>query len=169
MLFFGGGNKLNYFKSYGENIDFKEIPPSFFLIGLINEFNNRFQTAGDEFFSEISWKQCFTLNCIVFFKEPPTIKELSEFIGSSRQNTKQLLKKLEKVDFINMRADAKDKRKQRIILTKKAKDFLKKYDKDSFNFMEFLFSEISEEDTETAIEIITKLDDKLKTARRLKK
>ena len=68
-----------------------------------------------------------------------------------------------------MQADAKDKRKQRIILTKKAKDFLKKYDKDSFNFMEFLFSEISEEDTETAIEIITKLDDKLKTARRLKK
>ena len=44
---------------FGEGVNFEGIPDTFFLIGLLNEFNNRFQSYGDEIFNEMSWKQCF--------------------------------------------------------------------------------------------------------------
>nr|MCR4839806.1 MarR family transcriptional regulator [Eubacterium sp.] len=64
---------------------------------------------------EISWKQFFAIICINMCKEPPTLKELSDILGSSHQNVKQILLKLEKKNFIEFKVDESDKRKQRII------------------------------------------------------
>ena len=57
-------------------------------------------------------------------KESPTINELSDIMASSHQNVKQILLKLEKKGFVRMIADEQDKRKQRVILTKKAQEII---------------------------------------------
>lgn len=135
---------------------------TFFLIGLLNEFMNRFQAYGDTFFEEISWKQCFVIICVNLFEQPPTLKELSELMGCSHQNIKQMLLKLEKVGFIQFETDQKDHRKQRILLTKKAQKFNQTYDEPSARFMKQLFQDVNVKDIETTIRTILQLDDKLK-------
>ena len=100
-------------------VDFSNIPPSYYLLGLLSAFENRFQAMADKDMKEISWKQFFAIICINMCNEPPTLRELSEVLGSSHQNVKQILLKLRKKDFIKFVPDENDKRKQRIVLTDK--------------------------------------------------
>lgn len=143
-------------------IDFGNMDDTFFLIGLLNEFMNRFQTVGDSFFGEISWKQCFALICLGFFPEPPSLKELSEVMGSSHQNVKQLLLKLERAGYITFISDKTDKRKQRIIPTRKTEEFNKEHDAPSADFMKQLFEEVDRKDLAVTIKTIMQMDDRLK-------
>ena len=58
--------------------------------------------AADAFFKEITWKQFFAIICINLCKEAPTINELSDVMGSSHQNVKQILLRLEKKDLFQL-------------------------------------------------------------------
>ncbi len=154
---------------YGD-LKFEEMEGPFFLTGLMNEFMNRFQTVGDNFIKEISWKQCFTIICIGLFEQPPTLKDLSETLGCSHQNAKQMLLKLEKEGYVSLVADKSDKRKQRIITTKKAEELSKKYDKPSQVMVDKLFLNVSKEDLEITIKTIMSIDMQLKElAKEMKK
>ena len=84
----------------GGKVDFSGIPAEYYLLGLLSAFQNRFQASADGIMKEISWKQFFAVICINMCKEPPTLKELSDIVGSSHQNMKQILIKLEKKGFI---------------------------------------------------------------------
>ena len=110
------------------NVEFGNMPPQAFLLGLLSAFDNRYQAAADAFFKEITWKQFFAVICINLCKEPPTLNELSDVMGSSHQNVKQILLKLEKKGFVEFVADEKDRRKQRIHVTEACRDFLEKND-----------------------------------------
>ena len=143
-------------------VDFSETGETFFLIGMLNQFMNRFQATGDHFFEEISWKQCFVIICLRLFKEPPTLKELANTTGCSHQNVKQMLLKLERIGFIEIMTDKKDKRKQRIILTEKAAAFNESYTMPSKQFMEKLFEGIDEVELSVTINTFIKLDQRLK-------
>ncbi len=145
-----------------DEIDFGNMDDTFFLIGLLNEFMNRFQVVGDSFFGEISWKQCFVLICLGFFQEPPSLKELSELMGSSHQNVKQMLLKLERTGYVKFVSDERDGRKQRIIVTEKTQEFNKRNDAPSAEFMKQLFEEVDRKDLEITIKTIMQMDDKLK-------
>lgn len=149
-----------------DKIDFGEMDDRFFLIGLLNECMNRFQAVGDRMFEEISWKQCFTLICIRFFKEPPTLKDLSQLMGSSHQNVKQMLLKLEKGGFVRLVSDEEDKRKQRILITDKAVDFCEHYDRPSTNYVEQLFINVEEEALKTTIQTLIQMDSQLQMMQR---
>lgn len=144
------------------SIDMGEMDNSFFLIGLLSEFMNRYQTVADKCFGEISWKQCFVLICIPFFQTPPTLKELSEMMGTSHQNVKQMLIKLEKAGFVSFMPDEKDRRKQRILLTEKADTFAREHDEISQTYMEQLFETVDEKSLEITIQTIMRLDEQLK-------
>ena len=111
-----------------DKVEFGDMPPQAFLLGLLSAFDNRYQAAADAFFKEITWKQFFAIICINLCREAPTINELSDVMGSSHQNVKQILLRLEKKGFVSTIADAKDKRKQRIIVTDEARTFLEKND-----------------------------------------
>ena len=87
------------------NVEFGNMPPQPFLLGLLSTFDNRYQAAADTFFKEITWKQFFAIICINICKEAPTINDLSDVMGSSHQNVKQILIKLEKKDYIKMVTD----------------------------------------------------------------
>ena len=116
--------------STGE-FNFEGIDASLFLLGLLSAFDNRYQAKADSFFEEISWKQFFAIICINLCKESPTIKELAEVMGSSHQNVKQILNKLENKGFVKTISDEADKRKQRIILTEKTQAFCEELEKGS--------------------------------------
>ena len=143
-------------------LDFTGIESSYFLLGLLSAFENRFQTVADNTIKEISWKQFFAIICISMCKNPPTIKELAEITGSSHQNVKQILLKLEKKGFVDIIADENDKRKQRVLLTEYCREFCEKNDDMSINFMQKMFAGIQEEQLQATIRTIMQIEDNLK-------
>lgn len=144
------------------NVEFGQMPPQAFLLGLLSAFDNRYQACADSFFKEITWKQFFAIICINLCKESPTINELSDIMGSSHQNVKQILNKLESKSFIQMIPDPKDKRKQRIILTEQCRAFCEKNDVQSQKMIAQLFEGIGEEQLLITIQTITQMERNLK-------
>ena len=147
-----------------DKLDFEGIPSSYYLLGLLSAFENRFQAMADSMMKEISWKQFFAIVCINMCKQAPTIRELSEVLGSSHQNVKQILLKLESKDFVEFKEDAEDKRKQRIVLTKKCRKFCEKNNEMSMQVMAKMFEGVPERDIKTTIKTITKIEKNLTEA-----
>ncbi|MBO4824184.1 MAG: MarR family transcriptional regulator [Lachnospiraceae bacterium] len=145
-----------------DTMDFSDIPSGYFLIGLLSAFENRFQAMADRAIGEISWKQFFAIVCINRCKEAPTLKELSDIMGSSHQNVKQILNKLESKGFIRFEADETDKRKQRIMLTEVCLKFCSDNDDKSKNIMGRMFKGLSESDLKTTIKTIMDIEDNMK-------
>lgn len=145
-----------------DKLDFTGVESSYFLLGLLSAFENRFQAAADNVMKEISWKQFFAIICINLYKESPTVKELAETMGSSHQNVKQILLKLEKKGFVSITDDVHDKRKQRIELTEYCRDFCGKNDEISADIMKKMFDGISGEQLQITIQTIIQMEDNLK-------
>ena len=142
-------------------VDFTGIEHSYFLLGLLSAFDNRFQAIADSTMQEISWKQFFAIICINMCKESPTIRELAQILGSSHQNVKQILLKLEKKGFVCIVADENDKRKRRIELTDYCRAFCAKNDEMTMNIMKKMFDGVSEEQLQTTIQTIIQIGDNL--------
>jgi len=145
-----------------DKVDFTGVESSYFLLGLLSAFENRFQAVADSAMQELSWKQFFAIICINLCKDMPTVKELSEIMGSSHQNVKQILLKLEKKGFVQITVDEKDKRKQRIELTDYCRGFCAKNDEMSANIMKKMFAGVSEEQLQMTIQTIIQIEDNLK-------
>ena len=148
-----------------DKVDFTGIELSYFLIGLLSAFENRFQAVADSTMKEISWKQFFAIICINMCKENPTVKELAEIMGSSHQNVKQILLKLEKKGFVHISVDESDKRKQRIELTDYCREFCENNDEMAMNIMKKMFGGVSEEQLQVTIQTIIQIEDNLKEIR----
>ncbi len=143
-------------------VNFEGIELSYFLLGLLSAFENRFQVVADNSMKEISWKQFFAVICINLCKISPTVKELAEIMGCSHQNVKQLLLKLEKKGFVNITVDNQDRRKQRIVLTEYCREFCQRNDEISRNTMTKMFNGISKQQLQTTIQTIIQMEDNLK-------
>ena len=83
-------------------------------------------------------------------------------MGSSHQNVKQILLKLEKKGFVSISADENDKRKQRIELTDYCMEFCKKNDEMTTNIMQRMFDGISQQQLQATIQTIIQIEDNLK-------
>ena len=139
-------------------VEFGQMPPATFLLGLLSAFENRYQTVADSFFSEITWKQFFAIICINLCRENPTINELSDIMASSHQNVKQILLKLEKKGFVELRVDEQDKRKQRVYVTEKCERLCQSTKSESENKIRQMFDGIPEEQIITTIQTIAKME-----------
>ena len=104
----------------------------------------------------------FAIICINLCKDKPTVKELAEIMGSSHQNVKQILLKLEKKGFVHITVDENDKRKQRIELTDYCREFCEKNDEMSANIMKKMFAGVSEEQLQMTIQTIIQIEANLK-------
>lgn len=145
-------------------VDFTGIPSPYYLLGLLSAFDNRFQAVADRLIGEVSWKQFFTIICINLCRESPTLKQLAEVMGTSHQNCKQLLLKLEKKGFVALTPDPADRRKQRITLTEKCLRFCRENDDRSAALMQRMFAGIPEEDVLATIRTITRMEQQLTAA-----
>ena len=153
---------MNYDEAMNlSKVEFGQMPPQAFLLGLLSAFDNRFQASADSYFKEITWKQFFAIICINICKEPPTLNDLSEIMGSSHQNVKQILLKLESKGFVELVADEKDKRKQRILITDKCRKFCEDNDNQNPNSEEIIgkiFEGIEETKLMATIETIMEME-----------
>lgn len=154
---------MDYNKLTGnDDVSFDGILPGPFLLGLLSAFDNRFQASADTFFKEITWKQFFAIICINMCKGAPTLNELSDIMGSSHQNVKQILLKLEKKGFIRFEEDASDKRKQRIRLTEACLAFCEANDEGSRIRLTKLFEGIAPDQLAATIQVISQMEKNLK-------
>ena len=107
---------------------------------------NRLQAEGDHFYEEVTFKQFFLLACMQLFGDrQPSLQELSDAIGCSRQNTRVITQKLADSGYIKLSADRTDRRKQRVSLTDSARQLGRKYENEDEKIMEMLFEGISGE------------------------
>ena len=133
------------------------------LFGLFFAFHNRLQAVGDSFYEEITCKQFFLMACMNLYPdEAPTANELAITMGCTRQNVKEILNSLEKKQFIRLEADDKDRRKQRVYLTKQALLFADKYRAKEEIFMKELYDGVTEEEILHTYKTLTKIEENLK-------
>ena len=134
----------------------------FALFGYFFAMSNRLQTVGDRFYEEITCKQFFLMICLRLFENgAPTINELSEIMGCSHQNVKSIAGKLEEKGYLEIRPDSDDARKLRIRLTSKADSLAQKYQKKELDFIDMLFTGISDEQIETTFKTLEKMEENI--------
>ncbi len=146
---------------FGEKVNYESFATPFVLIGLLNRFDNRYQSAADAFFKELSWKQMYFLNGITMFGEAPSMQDMADLMGCSHQNANKLAAKLLKDGYITSHQDKNDRRKQRLSLTDKAKVFLSRNKTEAYKCVTDIFSVVSKTELETAITVMAKLTDRL--------
>lgn len=128
------------------------------IFGLLFLLSNKLQTIGDSFFKEITTKQWFiTLVLKIMSDSEPTLNELSEAAGTSRQNVKQIVLKLEKKGFVDLKKDENDARKFRIKLTPRCEEFFCSTSEQSREFLSRLFGKLETQEMETTIGTLIKL------------
>lgn len=119
-----------------------------YIFGEVFLISNKLQTIGDEFLGKVTTKQWFL--CVVideFFKDQnPSLSEVAEKMGTSRQNVKQIALKLEKIGFLEINKDEKDNRILRLSLTDSCREYWKsRGDKDE-KFIKFIFNNMEIEE-----------------------
>lgn len=139
-----------------------EMDGRYALFGLLFALQNRLQAVGDTFYDEITCKQFFLMACMNLFQgEAPTVQDLAQVMGSSHQNVKQILNKLEQKGFVSVEPDEEDRRKLRISLTEYAAVMAEKYRLKEEEFMDGLFEGVSQEEAKQAFFILSKMEGNL--------
>jgi DNA-binding MarR family transcriptional regulator len=143
-------------------LDSQNVDDQHVIFALIFMLSNQLQTIGDSFFEEVSTKQWFVMLVLgVMEGYSPTLGELSEAVGSSHQNVKQLVLKMEQKGYVEISKDAKDARRLRIKLTPKSEAFHKLYEEKSRIFLEKLFEGFQQEELAAAKKVMGMMRDKL--------
>lgn len=119
-----------------------------YIFGEVFLIANKLQTIGDEFLGEVTTKQWFL--CVVideFFQGVnPSLSEVADKMGTSRQNVKQIALKLEKIGFLEINKDEKDSRILRLRLTESCRKYWEsRGDKDE-KFLKFIFNSMEPEE-----------------------
>ncbi len=132
------------------------------IFTLIFMLSNQLQAIGDTFFDEVSTKQWFILLVLnIMDGYLPTLGELSHAVGSSHQNVKQLVLKLEQKGYVEISKDETDARRLRIKLTPKSEEFHQLYQEKSIRFMNRLFDGFNKEDLSVTKKVMVTMRDKL--------
>lgn len=139
-----------------------EMDGRYALFGLLFALQNRLQAVGDTFYDEITCKQFFLMACMNLFQgEAPTVQDLAQVMGSSHQNVKQILNKLERGGFVSVVQDEADRRKLRISLTEYAAVTGEKYRAKEEEFMNGLFDGVTEAEAKQVFLILSRLEGNL--------
>lgn len=135
-----------------------------YIFGSLFLLANKLQVLGDKYLGRdgITTKQWFlTVMISQFSDDPPTLSEVAELMGSSRQNVKQLALKLEEKGFLTIRKDEKDARAIRLKLTEKCQAFWEKRERQDDRYIEDLFIGFSEEESDIIYKGFGKLFEKI--------
>jgi DNA-binding MarR family transcriptional regulator len=143
-------------------IDLSGIEDRYYLFGMLTAFANRMQTVGDHVFEEVTWKQWFALLGATVLQPNPSVSQVAGFVGTSHQNMKQLLLRLQSAGLVLLIKDESDLRRTLVKLTPSTEAFELKYRESSGLFMDRLFEGISSETLATARQVIYQLDQNLR-------
>ncbi len=130
------------------------------IFGMVFLLAQRWQILGDQELAGIGittkqWLLLVTLH--VFFKEPPTLSQLADAMGSSRQNVKQLAANLQKSGYLEILQDKTDKRILRFRMTQKNKEVWEARADQDEAYINSLFTGVSHEDIVVTTRTIKRL------------
>lgn len=118
-----------------------------YIFGSIILLANKLQIWGDAVIDDLTMKQWFLLILISKMGiQNPTIKEIADFTGTSRQNVKKLLEHLEKKEYVQITKSGKDARALNVTLSKKTFEYFSANEKKGADAIRGLFSEISDDE-----------------------
>lgn len=138
----------------------QELNKQAFIFGNLFLLANRLQVVCDQYLDKdhITTKQWLLLAAISQFKDTsPTLSEVSELLGCSRQNIKQLALKLEKKEFLKIKKDEQDTRAYRLVLTEKCDLYWKSREDMDNKFITDILSCLTSEETDILSGCITKV------------
>lgn len=127
-----------------ESIDKKK-----FIFGSLFLLGNRLQVIGDKYLEKegITTKQWLLIVMIAQFVDSiPTLSEVAQLMGSSRQNVKQLTLRLQEKGFVSIKKDERDSRVLRLKLTEKSAVFWEERKEKDEQFIIDIFNGLSEEE-----------------------
>lgn len=138
---------------------FQGVSEELMIYGMLFSLTNRIQTYGDTQFKDITMKQLFMMIALDMFGEhSPTLKEMGDLIGCSYQNIKRMALHLEKVGYLSIEHDSTDKRKLKLIATKKFAQ-LSAHKKDEANrFVQQLYHGIKKEQLKITMQTLIQMD-----------
>lgn len=133
-----------------------------FIFGSILTLANRLQLLGDKLDENITIKQWLMIAIILKCDDPsPTLGEVAEMIGNSRQNVKKMALILEKQGFVSLSKDDHDARMVRIHLTPKCISYFQGRGAKETQFMEVLFEAFDHDLTNDLYKGLIKLADNI--------
>jgi len=128
-----------------------------YVFGSILLLANKMQIWGDKILEELTLKQWFLLILISKMgKINPTINEVSEFTGTSRQNVKKMLEQLQEKKYVKIKKSKEDARALNVSLLKKTYDYFTENEEKCKIAIDDLFSNITDEE----LSFTTKIFDK---------
>lgn len=134
-----------------------ELKQKAYIFGTIFTLSNKLQMLGDEFDENITTKQWLFILGVSKFQEHPTITEVANYIGYSRQNAKRIAAALQKTGYVMIYKDKNDARALRIGLTLKCIEYFKSRDGREIEFLENIFTAFDAELTDALFKGLFKL------------
>ena len=120
-------------------------------------YTNKLQTSCDKLDENITIKQWLVIMMTMQFKDAPTLSQLGEVLGCSRQNVKKISVSLEKRGYINLVRGDKDGRALTVKLTDKClKHFDEKY-KSQIEILHIIFGRLNDAEIESLFKLLCKL------------
>ena len=118
-----------------------------YIFGSILLISNKMQVWGDNILSDLTLKQWFLLFLISKMeKTDPTINEIAQYSGTSRQNVKKMLEQLERKKYLRTKKSKVDARALNVILLKKTFDYFKENEQKAEEVVNQIFSEMTDEE-----------------------
>lgn len=134
-----------------------------YIFGTIFALSNKLQVIGDKFDKNITIKQWLLLVSISKFEEPPTISEVANYVGYSRQNAKRMAAVLQERGFVTIAKDENDARALRIARTPKCIEYFAGRDQRELEFLEEIFNGFDAELTAGFYQGLSRLEKNIAT------
>lgn len=120
-----------------------------YIFGSILLLSNKLQIWGDGILSDITLKQWFLLLLISKMDDKePTVKEISDFTGTSRQNVKKMLSVLENKEYVAITKSDIDARALKVELTNKTYEYFSGFEKTGNEAIHTLFTNSTDQELE---------------------
>ncbi|MCL2055423.1 MAG: MarR family transcriptional regulator [Oscillospiraceae bacterium] len=140
----------------GLSADRTEREQQFF--GSIFMLSNKMQTWVDSFFPDLTFKQLFLLLFInKIGAENLTVKAVADFTGTSRQNVRKMLERLEADGYVLLTRSEKDARAWSVALTDKSFAYFDEHEQESTKIVSKLFADISDSKLDSAMQTVIRL------------
>jgi DNA-binding MarR family transcriptional regulator len=129
-----------------------------FIFGSILILSNKIQIWGDTILTDLTLKQWFLLVLISKMKaKNPTLNEISEISGTSRQNVKKMLEHLVENKYLKIHKSKSDARALSVSLLKKTYDYFEGMEKKGAEAINSLFAETTDEELRVTCGTLEKL------------
>ncbi|MEG0357565.1 MAG: hypothetical protein RR580_07535 [Christensenellaceae bacterium] len=124
--------------------------------------SNALQASGDKLSNELTLKQWFLLLILCKKKKQnPTVNDVSNFIGVSRQSAKKMICILETRNYLLVKQSPVDSRALCISPTQKTVDFFKKNKSIGHELLHQIFDCINDDELEITLRVLQKMRDNL--------